>query len=71
MGRAACLITVVALTGCTDGPRPCGETPKIYPATGSGAAVSGALVPAHRIKQSPCQPIGGLSFTPSRATERT
>jgi hypothetical protein len=45
MGRAACLITVVALTGCTDGPRPCGETPKIYPATGSGAAVSGALVP--------------------------
>jgi hypothetical protein len=47
MRRAACLIAALALAACTDERwwRCDQTTPKIYPATGNGAAVSGALTP--------------------------
>jgi hypothetical protein len=36
---------MVAVASCTTDPPPCGEIPKLFPATGSGVTVTGALLP--------------------------
>lgn len=38
-------LALVAVASCTTDPPPCGEVPKLFPATGSGVTVSGALLP--------------------------